>query len=137
MSINGVLEDLALLALQKLRLGLLQLLQSQHRLGQYRFRQNAGDIRIEQAQAKSAKLLEGYRGGDPGDVPALRDALLRMSEMVDDLPELVELDLNPVKVRPPGDGIRVVDARMRVRPVAGPWVPTRWDLPAARPARMG
>jgi acyl-CoA synthetase (NDP forming) len=89
------------------------------------------------SEVKSAKLLEGYRGGDPGDIPALRDALLRVSALVEDVPELVELDLNPVKVRTPGSGIRVVDARIRVRPVAGPWVPTRWDLPAARPARMG
>ncbi len=88
------------------------------------------------SEVRSAKLLEGYRGGDPGDIPALRDALLRVSALVEDLPELMELDLNPVKVRSPGAGIRVVDARMRVRAVAGPWVPTRWDLPAARPARM-
>ena len=89
------------------------------------------------SEVKSAKLLEGYRGGDPGDIPALRDALLRVSALVDHLPELTELDLNPVKVRTPGAGIRIVDARMRVRAVVGPWVPTRWDLPAARPARMG
>ena len=66
---------------------------------------------------KSARLLEGYRGSDPGDVDAVEDALLRVSAMIEDLPEIVEMDLNPVKVRPPGQGVAVVDARIRVKQV--------------------
>lgn len=68
---------------------------------------------------KAGKLLDGYRGGDPGDVAALENALLRVSAMVDAIPEIVEMDLNPVKVRLPGDGISVVDARIRVNPSSG------------------
>ncbi|MFQ5948013.1 MAG: GNAT family N-acetyltransferase [Acidimicrobiia bacterium] len=79
---------------------------------------------------RTAPLLEGYRGGPPGDVAALEEALLRISALVEALPEVVELDLNPVKVLPPGDGVRVVDARARVRAVKGQWVPSRVDLPA-------
>jgi acyl-CoA synthetase (NDP forming) len=66
---------------------------------------------------KSARLLEGYRGSEPGDVEAVEDALLRVSAMIEDLPEIIEMDLNPVKVRPPGSGVAVVDARIRVKPV--------------------
>ena len=54
-----------------------------------------------------------------------------MSLLVEHLPEIVEMDMNPVKVHPPGDGISVVDARIRVRPITGPWVPTRRDIPSA------
>ncbi|HTQ91352.1 MAG TPA: acetate--CoA ligase family protein [Streptosporangiaceae bacterium] len=43
---------------------------------------------------------------------ALRDTLLRVSRLADDLPQVAELDLNPVIVRP--DGVIAVDARIRV-----------------------
>ncbi|GMR01912.1 MAG: bifunctional GNAT family N-acetyltransferase/acetate--CoA ligase family protein [Acidimicrobiia bacterium] len=79
---------------------------------------------------KSARLLEGYRGGDPGDIDAVVDALLRVSALIEDLPEVFEMDLNPVKVGTPGSGVRIVDARIRVRPVLGSWIPSRTDLPS-------
>lgn len=82
------------------------------------------------AEVKSAPLLDGYRGGAPGDLAALRDALLRVSALVELLPEVIELDLNPVKVGLPGQGVRVVDASIRVRRVRGPWVPSRRDIPS-------
>ena len=85
-------------------------------------------------EVKASKLLDGYRGGEAGDIPALREALLRVSAMIDELPEIVEMDLNPVKVLPPGEGLRVVDLRMRIRPVPQRWLPSRKDIPAARKA---
>ncbi len=81
-------------------------------------------------EVKSSRLLDGYRGGAPGDVPALQEALLRVSALVEDRPEIIEMDLNPVKVGTPGAGVVVVDARIRVRPVRGPFVPTRRDIRA-------
>ena len=49
----------------------------------------------------SRALLEGYRGQPPGDTAALEDVLLRVSRMVGDLPEIHEVDLNPLKVLAP------------------------------------
>jgi acyl-CoA synthetase (NDP forming) len=46
------------------------------------------------------------------DTEALRDALLRVSRLADDLPQVAELDLNPIIVR--ADGVIAVDARIRV-----------------------
>jgi len=63
---------------------------------------------------RSAPLLRGHRGSPPADLGALRDLLLRVSRLADDLPEVTELDLNPVIARP--DGAYVVDARIKVRP---------------------
>jgi acyl-CoA synthetase (NDP forming)/GNAT superfamily N-acetyltransferase len=76
---------------------------------------------------RSAPLLLGQQGHGPGgrpsqihprghaaDLGALRDLLLRVSRLADDLPEVTELDLNPVIARP--DGVYVVDARIKVRP---------------------
>jgi CBS domain-containing protein len=64
--------------------------------------------------ARSAPLLLGYRGSPPADLGAVRDLLLRVSRLADDLPEVTDLDLNPVIARP--DGTYVVDARIKVTP---------------------
>jgi acyl-CoA synthetase (NDP forming) len=61
-----------------------------------------------------AKLLDGYRGRPAGDRQALCDVIRRISALVELVPELRELDLNPVMVRTPGQGAVAVDARMRL-----------------------
>ena len=65
---------------------------------------------------RASKLLDGFRGAPPGDRAALVDVILRVSALVEAVPELCELDLNPVKVLEPGKGAIVVDARIRVGP---------------------
>ena len=62
----------------------------------------------------AAPLLAGDRGTPPADTAALADALLRVSRLADDLPEVSELDLNPVLARP--DGVWCVDVRVRISP---------------------
>jgi acyl-CoA synthetase (NDP forming) len=64
---------------------------------------------------RSAPLLTGHRGCPAADLEALRDLLLRVSRLADDLPEVTDLDLNPVIARP--DGVFVVDARIKAAPV--------------------
>jgi acetyl coenzyme A synthetase (ADP forming)-like protein len=80
-------------------------------------------------ETRSFKLLEGYRNNPEGDVPALEEALQKVSALISVVPELVEMDLNPVKVLPPGNGVCVVDARMRIAPVAPGRMPAMRDLP--------
>jgi acyl-CoA synthetase (NDP forming)/L-amino acid N-acyltransferase YncA len=63
---------------------------------------------------RSAPLLHGHRGSPAADIPALRDVLMRVSRLADDLPEVTELDLNPVIARQ--FGAVAVDARIRVTP---------------------
>jgi acyl-CoA synthetase (NDP forming) len=62
-----------------------------------------------------AKLFEGFRGAPPSDTQSLEDLLLRLSALVEDIPQIAELDLNPVKVMERGKGYWVVDARIMVR----------------------
>ena len=88
------------------------------------------DAREMVAEIKGARLLAGYRGLPAGDVDAVVDTLLRISTMVMALPEISEMDCNPVLVLAPGEGVRVVDARIRIRPVAEGWSPSLGDLPA-------
>lgn len=57
-------------------------------------------------------LLKGMRGRPPGDLPALYEAIERVSQLATELPEVSELDLNPMIVRPEGQGIVAVDARV-------------------------
>jgi acetate---CoA ligase (ADP-forming) len=61
---------------------------------------------------KVGVLLAGYRGAPPADAGQVSDVVLRVARLVDDLPEVAELDLNPVIAGP--DGCVAVDARIRV-----------------------
>jgi acetate---CoA ligase (ADP-forming) len=69
---------------------------------------------------KTFPLLDGYRGAPRCDIPAIEAVLLRISAMVEEHPEIVELDLNPLVATP--DGALVVDARVRIQeaPPAAP-----------------
>jgi acetate---CoA ligase (ADP-forming) len=64
---------------------------------------------------RMAPLLRGYRGSPVADEAALRDLLFRINALVEDLPEVAELDLNPVFVRPDGEGVATVDVRLQLR----------------------
>jgi acyl-CoA synthetase (NDP forming)/GNAT superfamily N-acetyltransferase len=61
---------------------------------------------------RAAPLLLGYRGHPPADLGALAGTLLRISQLATDLPQVAELDMNPVIARP--DGVTVVDSRVRI-----------------------
>ena len=63
---------------------------------------------------KGFRLLEGYRGHPAADIGAIEDLLLRIARLVEEVPQIAELDLNPVKALPPGRGCQIVDARIRV-----------------------
>jgi acetyltransferase len=65
-------------------------------------------------EIRAAALLRGVRGEPPSDVAAIAECLLRVSQMVTDFPEIVELDINPLKVGEPGAGAVAVDARITI-----------------------
>ncbi|MGA6828804.1 GNAT family N-acetyltransferase [Nitrospira sp. NS4] len=65
-------------------------------------------------EIKGYRLLQGYRGHPAADVAAIEEVLLRLSRLVEEIPEISELDLNPIFALPPGQGCRIVDARIRV-----------------------
>ena len=64
---------------------------------------------------KTYPLLTGFRGGPVCDVAALEDTLLRVSAMVEDIPQISELDCNPLVVHE--RGATILDARVRIRSV--------------------
>lgn len=65
---------------------------------------------------RTSPLLFGYRGSAPVDVAALEEIVVRIGLLAEHVPEIAELDCNPVIVTP--DGVVVVDAKVRVEHVA-------------------
>jgi acetyl coenzyme A synthetase (ADP forming)-like protein len=65
---------------------------------------------------RTSPLLFGYRGSPPVAVTALEDVLQRVARLAGDVPELAELDINPLVVSP--EGAVAVDARVRVEPLS-------------------
>ena len=63
---------------------------------------------------KAYQLLEGWRGSRRADIPAIEELLLRISAMAENHPQILEMDLNPVKVLPEGQFYLVVDGRILV-----------------------
>ncbi|YAL84497.1 GNAT family N-acetyltransferase [Dermacoccaceae bacterium W4C1] len=66
------------------------------------------------SSVKAAPLLNGHGGAAPVDRRALEDLVARISLLADQLPEVVDLELNPVNCRP--DGLDVLGAEVRVAP---------------------
>ncbi len=65
-------------------------------------------------EIRSTALLRGARGERPSDIEAIVECLLVVSQMVTDFPEIVEMDINPLKVGEPGAGAVAVDARITI-----------------------
>jgi len=78
----------------------------------------ADDAREMIAGLKIAPALAGVRGRPPADVPALADVLVRIGAMVEDIPQIAELDCNPVIVHE--HGAAIVDVRVRVAALEPP-----------------
>lgn len=77
----------------------------------------------------STPLLAGHGETPGGDVDALIDAVLRISWMVEELPELAELHLERVALRPEGEGVVVHHARARLEAAAANRAPREPTVP--------
>jgi acetate---CoA ligase (ADP-forming) len=73
---------------------------------------------------KAGRLVAGFRGTPAADTRALVELVLRLSRLAEDLPEIVELDLNPVIGLP--SGCLALDARARVQRPSGPRALKSW-----------
>lgn len=74
------------------------------------------DVRAMLGSLRAAPLLDGRAGGPGVDLAALEETVLRVSAMVEDLPEIAALELRPVRLLPPGGGVRAARAVIRVIP---------------------
>jgi acetyltransferase len=62
----------------------------------------------------AGRKLRGFRNVPPADRNAAMDVLLRLGQLVADHPEIAEVEINPLRVRPAGEGAVAVDVRLRV-----------------------
>ncbi|HEX9091806.1 MAG TPA: acetate--CoA ligase family protein, partial [Anaerolineales bacterium] len=67
-------------------------------------------------ELRGAPILKGARGHKPSDIAAVSDALLRLSQLMVDFPEIRELDINPLRVFQDNNGCRALDARIMLQP---------------------
>lgn len=65
-------------------------------------------------EIKSIKLLKGIRGEDPSDIDSIIEIILRVSQLVTDFPEIIEMDINPLFVKKQGEGSIAGDVRIRI-----------------------
>ena len=70
------------------------------------------DAREMLEELKGTRLLNGYRGRPPLDREALALAILRLSRLMTDFPEIHQVDINPVMLFEKGQGLRAVDIRI-------------------------
>ncbi len=74
------------------------------------------DVHAALASLRCAPILDGYRGAPPADLDAAIDAILAIARFgVDNAERLEELDVNPLGVRPDGQGAVALDALIRMR----------------------
>ncbi|MET8515895.1 GNAT family N-acetyltransferase [Streptomyces sp. NPDC005077] len=72
------------------------------------------DAREMVRSLRAAPLLDGRVGGPGVDLAALEETVLRISAMVEDLPEIEAMELRPIRLLPPGDGVAVTHATIRL-----------------------
>jgi len=68
-------------------------------------------------ELRTSSVLQGLRGEPPSDLPAIEDALKRLSQLAYDFPRIAELDINPLIAHPQGKGCHVADVRIRLEGV--------------------
>ncbi len=64
---------------------------------------------------RSYALLEGVRGKAPAQIPQIEETLLRLSQLVNDFPEIAELDINPLMISDTSGEAIAVDARLALK----------------------
>lgn len=74
-------------------------------------RQQAGDLLDRTA---AGRLLAGFRGAPPADREAVIDTIVALAQLALDWPQIAEIEINPLIVRPAGQGAVAVDARARL-----------------------
>ena len=66
-------------------------------------------------QTRAGRLLTGFRGQPEADLEAVMDAIMRLSQLALDFPELSEVEINPLLVFPKGQGALALDCRAITR----------------------
>ena len=66
------------------------------------------------ADTWAGRKLAGFRSLPPADRGALRDILARLAQLANDCPQIAEIEINPLRVLPAGQGAVAIDVRARI-----------------------
>jgi acyl-CoA synthetase (NDP forming)/RimJ/RimL family protein N-acetyltransferase len=77
------------------------------------------DARELLVSLRAFPLLTGAYRDDPGDIPAIEDTLLRLSALIEDLPAVTEVTIDPLLIGRPGGGVAAVSPAVRIGPSPG------------------
>lgn len=66
------------------------------------------------SEIQTYQLLRGVRGEEPSDIESIVESVLKVSQLVTDFPEIIEMDINPLMVMTRGQGAVAVDCRISV-----------------------
>jgi acetyltransferase len=69
------------------------------------------------ANTWAGRKLAGFRGTPPGDREAVLDSIIRLAQLAADFPQLAEVEVNPLRVLPPGQGALALDVRIKMAEV--------------------
>jgi acetyltransferase len=72
------------------------------------------EIEAKVKKLKAYDLIKGVRGQSAGDIEGYIDAIVRISHLMKDFPEVKELDINPLRLLADGSGVTALDARVRI-----------------------
>jgi acetyl coenzyme A synthetase (ADP forming)-like protein len=64
----------------------------------------------------AGRKLQGFRNLPPADREAVIDVLVRLAQLASEFPQLIEMEINPLRVLPRGKGVYAVDVRVRLAP---------------------
>jgi acetate---CoA ligase (ADP-forming) len=73
------------------------------------------DVIAALGQLRAAKLLGGVRGAPPADVAAVAKAAMAVGRLIQTVPEIAEIEINPLMVHGKGEGATALDALMVCR----------------------
>ncbi len=68
------------------------------------------------ARTWAGRKLNGFRNIPPADREAVLSAIIRLAQLAADFPQLAEIEINPLRVLPAGEGAFAVDGRVRIAP---------------------
>jgi hypothetical protein len=69
------------------------------------------------ASLRAYPLLTGAAGGDPADLPAIEETVLRLSALAEDWPAVAEVTIDTLLIGDPGEGVTAVAPAVRIAPV--------------------
>jgi len=75
---------------------------------------NSHDAERMLSRTWAGRKLDGFRSIGPADKAAVLDVLVRLAQLAEELPEISEIEINPLRALAPGQGVVALDVRVKL-----------------------